>query len=42
MTRYANNPAALKALVQPGRVHRDLYVDQEVFRLEMKHLFANT
>jgi phenylpropionate dioxygenase-like ring-hydroxylating dioxygenase large terminal subunit len=42
MTRYANNPAALKALVQPGRVHRDLYIDPDVFRLEMKHLFANT
>jgi benzoate/toluate 1,2-dioxygenase subunit alpha len=42
MTRYANNPAALKALVQPGRVHRDIYIDQEVFQLEMKHLFANT
>jgi phenylpropionate dioxygenase-like ring-hydroxylating dioxygenase large terminal subunit len=41
MTRYAN-PAALKALVQPGRVHRDAYIDPEVFRLEMKHLFANT
>jgi benzoate/toluate 1,2-dioxygenase subunit alpha len=42
MMRYANNPAALKALVQPGRVHRDLYVDREIFHLEMKHLFANT
>jgi phenylpropionate dioxygenase-like ring-hydroxylating dioxygenase large terminal subunit len=42
MTRYVNNPSALKALVEPGRVHRDVYVDGEVFRLEMKHLFANT
>jgi benzoate/toluate 1,2-dioxygenase subunit alpha len=42
MTRYANDPAALKALVQPGRVHRDLYIDSEIFQLEMKHLFANT
>lgn len=42
MTRYANNPAALRALVQPERVHRDVYIDQEIFRLEMRHLFANT
>lgn len=42
MTRYANNPAALRALVQPERVHRDIYTDPEVFRLEMRHLFANT
>jgi len=42
MTRYANNPAALKALVQPERVNRDLYIDQEIFRLAMRHLFANT
>lgn len=42
MTRYANDPAALRALVEPGRVHRDVYVDPDIFRLEMKHLFANT
>lgn len=42
MTRYANNPAALKALVRPDRVHRDIYTDPEVFRMEMRHLFANT
>src|SRR5262245_32313830 len=42
MTRYANNPAAVKALVQPEQVHRDVYIDPEIFRLEMRHLFANT
>jgi benzoate/toluate 1,2-dioxygenase subunit alpha len=42
MTRYANNPAAVQALVQPECVHRDVYVDSEIFRLEMRHLFANT
>ncbi|MDF1718508.1 MAG: aromatic ring-hydroxylating dioxygenase subunit alpha [Antarcticimicrobium sp.] len=28
-------------LVQPHQVHRDVYTDPDVFRLEMKHLFAN-
>ncbi|TWG98284.1 phenylpropionate dioxygenase-like ring-hydroxylating dioxygenase large terminal subunit [Mesorhizobium sp. J18] len=42
MPRYANNIAALKALIQPERVHRDVYTDPEIFRLEMRHLFANT
>jgi len=28
-------------LVQPHQVHRDVYIDPDVFRLEMKHLFAN-
>ena len=41
MVRYAADPLALRALVQPERVHRDLYVDPEIFRLEMRHLFAN-
>lgn len=40
--RYRGNPAALRALVQGDRVHRDLYIDPEVFDLEMAHLFANT
>ncbi|WP_102224745.1 aromatic ring-hydroxylating dioxygenase subunit alpha [Acidimangrovimonas sediminis] len=38
---YAD-PAQLRALVKPEAVHRDLYTDPEVFRLEMRHLFANT
>jgi phenylpropionate dioxygenase-like ring-hydroxylating dioxygenase large terminal subunit len=42
MTRYADNPAAVQALVRPTEVHRDVYVDPEIFDLEMKHLFANT
>lgn len=28
-------------LVQPHQVHRDVYIEPDVFRLEMKHLFAN-
>src|SRR5262245_21072789 len=31
---------ALAALVQPGRVHRALYTDPEIFRLEMERIFA--
>lgn len=42
MSRYASDPAAVAALVRPTAVHRDVYIDEEVFRLEMKHLFANT
>ena len=39
---YQGNPDALRALVQPDRVHRDLYVSDEVFALEQEHFFANT
>ena len=41
-SRYRGNPEALQALVQPDRVHRDLYISQEVFELEQEHFFANT
>ncbi|MSQ65390.1 MAG: oxidoreductase [Limnohabitans sp.] len=42
MTTYLNNPDAVRALVQPDRVHRDLYINQEIFHLEQTHFFANT
>ena len=42
MTRYANNPEAVAALIRNSEVHRDVYIDEEVFRLEMKHLFPAT
>ena len=42
MGQYRDNPAALRALVREAEVHRDLYIDEEVFALEMEHLFANT
>ncbi len=41
MGRYLENPAALAGLVQAEQVHRDIYIDQEVFRAEMRHLFRN-
>ncbi len=42
MGKYRNDPAAIQALVRPGEVHKDLYVDPELFDLEMERLFANT
>ena len=42
MDRYRNNPSAVAALVRETEVHRDVYIDPEVFELEMEHLFANT
>src|SRR5437764_9487392 len=41
-SRYRGNPEAIRALVQNDRVHRDLYIDPEVFALEQEHFFANT
>ena len=42
MPSYRDAPAAIRALVQPDRVHRDLYIDEELFALEQEHFFANT
>ena len=42
MGAYLNNADAVRALVRPAEVHRDVYVDEEIFELEMAHLFANT
>ena len=39
---YRDDPAAVRALVQPDRVHRDLYIDPVLFALEQEHFFANT
>ncbi|HYF21510.1 MAG TPA: aromatic ring-hydroxylating dioxygenase subunit alpha [Ramlibacter sp.] len=41
-TRYRDNPDAVRALVRSDQVHRDLYIDDEVFELEQEHFFANT
>jgi nitrite reductase/ring-hydroxylating ferredoxin subunit len=37
---YTKNPEALEALVQPNRVHSDVYTNPEIFELEMEHLFG--
>ena len=39
---YHTDPASIRALVQPDRVHRDVYTDPDVFAAEMEHLWANT
>ena len=39
---YRNNPEAIQALVRSAEVHRDLFIDEDLFQLEMEHLFANT
>ena len=36
------DPASIHALVQPDRVHRDVYTSPEVFRHEMNQLWART
>jgi benzoate/toluate 1,2-dioxygenase subunit alpha len=42
MSRYRDQPEAIAALVRDMEVHKDCYIDDEVFALEMEHLFANT
>src|SRR5262245_64447149 len=37
---YAAAPAKIHALVRPGRVHRSLYSDPEIFELEMERIFG--
>src|ERR1700685_3493682 len=41
MPRYAGNVEAVRSLVHETEVHRDVYLDAEIFRLEMEHVFAN-
>jgi phenylpropionate dioxygenase-like ring-hydroxylating dioxygenase large terminal subunit len=41
-TTYRGNAEAVRSLVQPDRVHRDLYIDPELYELEQEHFFANT
>ena len=42
MGKYRDDARALTALVEPDRVHRDVYCDPEVFQLEMERLWART
>lgn len=39
MNRYRQDPSAIKALLRPGEVHRDVYTDPELFELEMERLW---
>ncbi|SDQ97376.1 aromatic ring-hydroxylating dioxygenase subunit alpha [Pseudovibrio sp. Tun.PSC04-5.I4] len=40
--KYKDNPQAVRDLIRPAEVHRDVYINPEVFDIEMKHLFAST
>ena len=42
MARYRDNPQAVRALMRETEVHKDMFIDPEIFELEMEHLFANT
>ncbi len=42
MSGYTGNAEAIRALVRDAAVHRDVFIDDELFKLEMEHLFANT
>lgn len=42
MGYYTNNPDAIRALYRGADVHRDVYTNDEIYALEMKHLFQNT
>lgn len=42
MEKYRNDRARIRALVQPDRVHRDVYVDPELFELEMERLWPRS
>ena len=42
MSRYREDSRAVERLVEPDRVHRDVYTSQEIFELEMERLWSRT
>jgi len=42
MNRYREDPAAVRALVRDDAVHRGVYTDPDIFRLEMERLWPRT
>ncbi len=42
LSRYRDDPEAVRALVREDCVHRDVYLSPEIFELEMRHLWRNT
>jgi benzoate/toluate 1,2-dioxygenase subunit alpha len=42
MGPYRNSAPAIRALVREAEVHRDVYVNPEIFELELEHLFPNS
>ena len=41
MSRYRNDPEAIRSLVRPDEIHRDVYLDSELFDLEMQQLWRH-
>ena len=41
MSRYGGDSASIHALIRETEVHRDVYVDEDLFKLEMERVFAN-
>ena len=41
-TRRSLNAKDINSMVQAYQVHRDVYTSNDVYQLEMRHLFANT
>jgi benzoate/toluate 1,2-dioxygenase subunit alpha len=41
MNRYGDDPASIRGLVRPDCIHRDVYLDPELFELEMARLWRN-
>ena len=39
MTQYRDNPGSIQSLVRGGQVHRDVYINQDLFELEMERLW---
>jgi benzoate/toluate 1,2-dioxygenase subunit alpha len=42
MSRYRDDSKAIESLVEPDRVHRDVYTSPEIFELEMERLWSRT
>jgi len=42
MENYRHNADAVRALVRDTEVHKDLFVDQTLFELEMEHVYTRT
>src|SRR2546423_12887202 len=42
MGKYRQDSQALKRFVEPDRVHRDVYTDPEIFRLETERLWSRS
>jgi phenylpropionate dioxygenase-like ring-hydroxylating dioxygenase large terminal subunit len=41
MNRYGDDPESIRGLIRPDCIHRDVYIDPELFELEMARLWRN-